>query len=129
MEYAFLAGRLLFGGFFLGSGIKHFTSMDMMSKYAAGKNVPLPKVAIAVSGLLIILGGLGVILGYHVHYALALIILFLVPVTFSMHAYWMDKDVMAKAANRVNFYKNLALLGACLMMWSLPYPWPFSLIK
>lgn len=89
----------------------------------------MPKLAVGFSGLLILLGGLGVLLGAYVQYSLSLIVLFLVPITFTMHAYWKDIDPGVKAANRVNFGKNLALLGAALMMYLLSTPWPYSLIK
>ncbi len=129
MEYIFLLGRALFGGFFIMSGYGHFKNLNSMSGYAASKKVPMPKLAIGFTGLLLLLGGLGVLLGAYARFALALLVIFLLPVTFMMHAYWNDTDPNMKMGNRVNFYKNLALLGAVLMMYMLSVPWPYSLIK
>lgn len=128
-EYLFLLGRLLLGGFFVSAGIGHFQKLDMMAGYAASKKVPMPKFGVAFTGLLLLLGGLGVILGVWVPYALGCLVLFLVPTTFVMHSYWNDTDPGTKMANRVNFGKNIALLGAVLIMYMLSLPWPLSLMK
>ena len=129
MDYIFLLGRILFGGFFVMSGVGHFMNLQGMAGYAASKKVPMPKFSVGFSGLLLLLGGLGVLLGVYVQYTLALLVIFLVPTTFMMHAYWMDTDPGMKMGNRVNFYKNLALLGAVLIMYMIPAPWAFSLMK
>src|SRR2546422_943049 len=63
MQYLFLAGRVLYGGFFLLAGIDHFRHVQMMTPYAAAKGIPAPRLAVLGSGSLIILGGLSVLLG------------------------------------------------------------------
>ena len=45
MQYLFLAGRVLYGGFFLLAGIDHFRRVEMMTPYAAAKGIPLPRLA------------------------------------------------------------------------------------
>ncbi|HKA00180.1 MAG TPA: DoxX family protein [Candidatus Solibacter sp.] len=127
MSYVFLLGRILYGGFFVLGGIGHFQHLGMMSGYVQSKGVPAPKPGVILSGLLIIVGGLCVILGYRVRTGLACLVLFLVPVTFLMHNYWVEKEMMARINQRVNFQKNIALLGAALMMAMIPRPWPLSL--
>ena len=54
------------------------------------------------------------------------IVVFLVPVTFMMHAYWQETDPMQRINQRVNFQKNIALLGAALMLLMIPRPWALS---
>jgi len=44
-----------------------------------------------------------------------------------MHNYWVETDMMPRINQRVNFQKNLALLGAALMMLMISRPWPISL--
>ena len=127
VDYLFVLGRVLYGGFFLLGGINHFQNLGMMSGFTASKGVPAARPGVIASGLLIILGGLLVILGWHVRIGLACIVSFLVPVTFLMHNYWVEKDMMAMINQRVNFQKNVALLGAALMMLMIPRPWPLSL--
>jgi hypothetical protein len=45
-----------------------------------------------------------------------------------MHNYWVETDMMQRINQRVNFQKNIALLGAALMMLMIPKPWPLSLV-
>lgn len=124
----FLIGRILFGGYFVMSGVNHFSKKEQLKGYAASKGVPSPGAAVIVSGSLLLLGGLGVLLGAYVSWSLILLLIFLVPVTFKMHAYWKDQDPGMKAGNQVNFMKNLALIGVILMLFMLPLPWPWSFI-
>lgn len=126
MDLLFLVGRILFGGFFLINGINHLTKTNMLVGYAGSKNVPAAKLAVLVSGLLILAGGAGVVLGVYIKWSLLALILFLVPVSFKMHAFWKITDPMQKMGDQVNFMKNMALLGATLMLYAVPWPWAYS---
>jgi uncharacterized membrane protein YphA (DoxX/SURF4 family) len=126
MDYLFVLGRVLYGGFFLLGGVNHFSNLGMMSGYAGSKGVPAAKAGVVLSGLLIIAGGLLVIIGTHIRIAAACIIIFHVPVSYLMHDFWNEKDMMGRINQQVNFQKNLALLGAALMMVMIPRPWPIS---
>ena len=126
IDELFLLGRILFAAHFLRSAYQHFANHAALTGYAQSKGVPMPGIAVAGSGLLLIVGGLGVLLGVYVPWALAALILFLIPVTFMMHAYWKVADPMAKMADQVNFWKNVSLLGAALMMLAVPLPWSYA---
>ena len=127
VDILFLLGRALFGGFFIVSGIRHFQHLDMMAGFTGSKGFPAPKVAVIVSGLLILVGGISLLLGVRPLWGVALVTLFLLPVTFVMHNYWADTDPMMRINNQVNFMKNLAILGAAWMLLMIPEPWPMSL--
>jgi putative oxidoreductase len=122
----FLVGRLLLGGFFLYSGYNHFKGLAMMTGYVQSKGIPVPKAAVAVTGLLLLIGGLSILLGLYPTLGSISLVLFLVPTTFLMHAFWKVQDPMARMGERVNFMKNLALLGAALLLLSIPEPWSTS---
>lgn len=123
----FVVGRVLLGGYFLMSAWNHFAHSAMLSGYAGSKGVPAAKGAVLVSGLLLLAGGLGILTGRYTVWALWALVLFLMPVTFMMHQYWKVQDPMMKMGERVNFMKNMALLGAVLMLMSLSLPWAASL--
>ncbi len=127
MEYLFLLGRILLGGYFIMSGYNHFKNLNSMAGYAQSKNVPLAKIAVFLTGSMIFLGGLGVLLGVYVQLSLSLLAIFLLGVTPKMHRYWRVEDAMMRMGERINFYKNLGLLGAILMLFSVPLPWLWSL--
>jgi putative oxidoreductase len=88
--------------------------------------VPSAKAGVVISGLLILIGGLLVIVGWHVRIGLACIVVFLLPVTFLMHNFWVETEMMPRINQMVNFQKNVALLGAALMMLMIPRPWMFG---
>jgi len=127
MQYLFLAGRVLYGGFFLLAGIDHWRRVDLMTPYAAAKGIPAPRLSVLGSGLLIILGGLSVLLGVRPSCGLLLLTVFLVPTSVLMHNYWAATDPSVRQLDLTNFKKNIALLGAAWMLLLMPQPWPLSL--
>jgi uncharacterized membrane protein YphA (DoxX/SURF4 family) len=126
MDIAFLIGRIIVGIFYIYSGIHHFISLNMMAGYAGSKGVPAPKLAVAGSGALLIIGGLIFILGVQPLIGVICVILFLLPVSFTMHNFWAVQDPMQKMGEKVNFTKNMALTGCALMFLAIPQPWPYS---
>ncbi|HTP13244.1 MAG TPA: DoxX family protein [Bacteroidota bacterium] len=108
-------GRVLFGGFFIYSGYNHFAHLGAMAGYTQSKGVPSAKAAVAITGALLLIGGLSTLFNFYPLIGLSALVIFLVPVTFVMHAYWKVQDPMAKMGESVNFRKNLALLGATLI--------------
>jgi putative oxidoreductase len=98
-----------------------------MVQYAAAKAVPVPEVAVAMAGVLILVGGFCVLTGFQPYLGLSCIALFLVCVTPMMHNFW----TLTNQADRLNemgsFLSNAALLGGTLMMFGVPRPWPYIL--
>lgn len=117
MDIAFLIGRILLGGYFIYSGYNHFANLEGMTGYAKSKNVPNPKAGVILTGLMLIVGGASILLGVQMILGMILLVVFLLGVTFMMHAYWKIAEPMgARTAEQINFSKNLALVGALLMM-------------
>jgi putative oxidoreductase len=82
---------------------------------------------VAGTGLILLLGGLSMLLGVYPVVGIILLIVFLLGVSFQMHAYWKMDDAQMKQIDMINFTKNMALVGALLMFLLLPRPWPMSL--
>jgi uncharacterized membrane protein YphA (DoxX/SURF4 family) len=127
MEIAFLIGRIVLGVYYLFNASNHFRNLNMLTGYAASKGVPAPKLAVIVTGLLLLLGGLSILLGYQPTIGVLCIVVFMVPVAFMMHNFWAVQDPQMKMIEMVNFTKNLALAASALMFLAIPQPWPFSL--
>lgn len=127
IRWAHLIGRLLFGGFFLFNGVNHFAQTTQLAAYAASHGVPSPELAVLASGVLLLLGGLSVLLGFLPRVGLVLLTVFLVPVTLAMHAFWNVADAQARVMEMVQFMKNVALVGATLGWMAVPVPWPHAL--
>jgi putative oxidoreductase len=126
--YLFLLGRILLGGYFMISGYRHFKHLANNTAYAASKGVPMPKESVIVTGLMMFLGGLGILIGAYIEWAVLLLVLFLLGTLVKMHRYWEVTEPMARMGEHINFYKNLALLGALLMLLAIPTPWAWSLV-
>jgi putative oxidoreductase len=126
MKLPFLLGRTIFGGFFLYSGIHHFTDAEPMSEYAKFKGVPMPELAVKASGLALIVGGTSILLGVKPKIGTAAVLGFLASVSPVMHDFWNVDDPQQKQGEMVNFTKNLALLGGTLALMGVEEPWPMS---
>jgi putative oxidoreductase len=125
MKETFLVGRILLGGYLLYSGLHHFIDLASMSQYAAAKGVPMPAAAIVASGVLLLIAGFSFLLGLAPKVGIAAFVLFIVPVTLTMHQFWSEHG-MARAQDMVQFTKNLGLLGAVLALAMVPEPWPLG---
>jgi len=109
-QVALTAGRLIFGGYFLYSGIHHFTDREMLIGYAKSKGVRMPEVAVLGSGALLVLGGLSLLTGKQ-KVGASLVTTFLTGATPMMHDFWNVKDQGQRMNEMINFTKNLALIG------------------
>lgn len=107
-------GRVLFAAIFVMSGFGHFSKATI--GYAASQGVPLASVLVPISGILAIVGGLSVALGLKARWGAWLLVLFLVPVTFWMHAFWKVSDPMMAMNQQVHFMKNVTMLGGALLL-------------
>ena len=126
MKTPFLLGRLVFGGFFLWSGIDHFRQKKELAQYAASKNVPLPDMAVAATGAMMIAGGTSVLLGIKPKFGTLALIGFLAGVSPAMHDFWKVEDPEKRASELAHFTKNMALLGAATTLMAMEEPWPVS---
>ncbi len=105
-------GRVLVALIFVASGFTHFSRQTI--GYAASVGVPYATFVVPLAGVLAILGGLGVALGFHTRVAALLLVIFLVPVTLKMHAFWTARDAMTAMDQQIHFMKNVSMLGATL---------------
>jgi putative oxidoreductase len=109
-----LLGRFLFALIFLLAGPSHFSQRTIA--FATSQGVPLAHFAVPASGVLALLGGLSILLGYRVRFGAWLIVLFLLPVTFLMHRFWGISDPVAAQTQMALFMKNIALIGGALFI-------------
>src|SRR5438552_4347995 len=107
-------GRFFFALIFLIAAPNHFTRPTIA--FSASQGVPLASIAVPLSGVLALAGGLSILLGYRARLGAWLIVLFLVPVTPMMHPFWAVKDPMMAQMHQVMFLKNLSMLGGALLI-------------
>lgn len=119
MDIVLLVGRILFALIFINSGIAHFTKNAAMTGYAQYKKVPLAKLSVYVSGLMILLGGVYIVLGFYADLGALLIAAFLIPAAVIFDAFWKETDATAKQTATIGFFKNLSMAGAALIIFAL----------
>ena len=109
-----LLGRFFYALIFLIAAPTHFSKQTIA--YAAAQGVPLASIAVPLSGIIALAGGLSILLGYRAKVGAWLIVLFLVPVTPMMHKFWTVHDPMMAQIQMAMFMKNLAILGGALLI-------------
>jgi putative oxidoreductase len=114
MKYTALLGRILFSLIFLMAAPGHFGKGTI--QYAASQGVPLASIAVPLSGVLALLGGLSLLLGFKAKWGAGLLLLFLVPVTVMLHAFWAVKDPTMAQMQQIMFMKNVAMAGGALLV-------------
>ncbi len=119
METLGAIGRIIFGLFFIYNGYGHFANYKSMVGYAKHKKVPQPEMMVSLSGAMLILGGVSFVLGLEMQLGTILLIAFMIPATYQMHQFWMEKDAQTKMNETIAFTKNMAIIGALLMFLNL----------
>ena len=126
MENLFFVGRLILGGYFLYNAYNHLFKTKDLTAYAVSKSVPRSRAAVIATGILLLFGGYSLLTGVRVEAGITALVIFLVLVSYYMHPYWKEEGP-GRMGDQINFWKNMALLGALLMLLAIPTPWPLSL--
>jgi len=112
------AGRALLGVLFLISGVFKIGGFAGVAAWMASAGVPLASVLLVLTIAVEIGGGLTLTTGWNARWGALVLALFLVPVSLVFHGFW-----SADAANYQNqfnhFFKNIAILGGMLVVFSM----------
>ena len=123
-----LLGRLLFGGVLAFMGLNHFMNVEEMTGYAEFKGLPAPRFSVIASGLLLVLGGLGVVVGAFPVLAAGALAVFLLVSAVTMHDFWSVDDPEERQSEMTSFLKNLYGAGAAIALLALGgTAWPYGL--
>jgi putative oxidoreductase len=117
-----LLGRFLFSLIFIMSAAGHFSKENIA--YAAAQGVPLASITVPFSGIVALLAGLSILLGYRAKLGAWVVVLFLIPVSLAMHKFWGVADPMMAKMQMAHFMKNVSILGSALLISQLGTgPW------
>src|ERR671934_2410538 len=93
MDVLFLIGRIVFALIFLFSGTTvHLLQARQGIAYARMYRVPAAPLLVPLSGLMAVAGALSVMLGVWADLGALLLVGFLLPVAFYMHAFWRETE-------------------------------------
>jgi putative oxidoreductase len=116
MDVVDLVGRVLFALLFLDNGWAHLAKREQMVPFGRAIGAPLAHISVPLTGVMMIVGGVLVALGIWADLGALLIVLFLPAAGYLGHAYWRETDPMMRAAQKAQFWKNIALAGAALFI-------------
>ncbi|WP_049983080.1 DoxX family membrane protein [Halorubrum sp. BV1] len=124
----FLLGRILFGATLAFTGVNHFGDLDAMTGYAEFKGLPAPRFSVVASGLLLVLGGIGVAAGAFPVLSAGALAAFLLASAVTMHDFWSVDDPEEKQSEMTSFLKNVYGAGAALALLAVGgTAWPYAL--
>lgn len=113
-------GPALVGALFLISGLLKIGKFAGVAGAIAAKGIPLSEAVAALVILIEVAGGLALIIGRRTRQAAVALALFVIPATLLFHAFW-SVDAAAFSNQLNHFLKNVAILGALLMVASSPH--------
>jgi putative oxidoreductase len=112
-----LLARCCIGGIFVYSGFGKLTGLDGFAASLAKNGVPMADVMAIVGASVEFFGGLAIVLGLQTRTAALLMAAFTISATLISHRFWELQDVAAFKQQSVHFMKNLAILGAFLLLF------------
>ncbi|PBB67746.1 hypothetical protein CK228_14945 [Mesorhizobium sp. WSM4312] len=107
-----LLGRILLAVIFLLSGFGKLTAISGTAAYFGGLGLPVPTLTAVVVGLIELLGGLAILVGFQTRVAAWVLAIFTVATGLVAHTGWADQMQM------IQFLKNLAITGGFLLLAS-----------
>ncbi len=114
-RFAPQTGRILLSIIFLITGFWKLTGWAATAGYMASKGMPAVPVLLALAMVAELAGGLSLLLGFKARWGAALLMLYLIPVTLTMHNFWAVEG-MSQQIEMVNFLKNLAIMGGLALV-------------
>jgi uncharacterized membrane protein YphA (DoxX/SURF4 family) len=90
-----------------------------MTGYAKYKKLPAAKLGVLLSGLMLLVGGAAVLLGYYADLGALLLAIFLILAAIIFHNFWAESDATAKQNEMMAFMKDFALAGGALILFAM----------
>ncbi len=107
-----LLGRILLSIIFLLSGFGKLTAIAGTAAYFGSMGLPVPTVTAVVVGLIELLGGLAILVGFQTRIAAWVLAVFTIATALVAHTGWADQNQM------IHFLKNLAIAGGFVLLAS-----------
>lgn len=113
-----VVGRVLLALMFILAGFQKLTSIDGTAGYIASGGLPFPALLAVLVGLLELVGGLMIAIGFHVRAAALALGLFTLAASVLFHKFWAvpAEQVMVQ---QLMFMKNLSVAGGMFIVAAL----------
>jgi putative oxidoreductase len=121
-----LIGRAMLAWFFLSAALDYAGRWHATITLLAMQGAPAPALLLAVGVIVMLIGGISLLLGFHARYGAMLLFSFTLIASIMMHDYWRIRDAVARDADYEIFARNIAIAGALLFIVGVGSG-PFSL--
>lgn len=112
-------GRLLYGGILAYMAVDGFMGNEKRVEIAREKGVPVPEFLVPFTTGMLLVANLGIVFWKYPRASAGAIIVFFLGTTPKIHDFW-TMEGKERQANKINFCKNVALLGSAIMLLSKP---------
>ena len=109
-------GRCAFAWFYLTSAMDIAANWRSLVVELADKHVPIPPLVLLVALILIVMGGISLLFGYHTRHAAVLLFGMTMIAAVTMHDYWHYADAAVRAHQFGIFARDFAICGGLLLM-------------
>jgi putative oxidoreductase len=107
-------GRVLMSGIFVAAGWDAFRHPVAKVPRVETLGLPEAETLVKVNGLTMVAAGTALALGITPRLAALALVGTLIPTTVAGHPFWDEDDPAARARQRIQFLKNVGLLGGLL---------------
>jgi putative oxidoreductase len=121
-----LIGRAMLAWFFLSAALDYAGHWHVTVIMLAMQNVPAPALLAAIGIIVMLIGGISLLFGFHARYGAMLLFSFTLIASIMMHDYWRIRDAVTREADYEIFARNIAIAGALLFIAGVGSG-PFSL--
>ena len=118
-------GRCAFAWFYLTSAMDIAGNWRGLAHDMADKHVPIPALVLVLALILLIMGGISLLFGYHTRHGAILLFGMTMVAAVTMHDYWHYADAAARAHQFGIFARDFAICGGLLLMVGMG-PGPFA---
>lgn len=110
-----LIGRIGISSLFIWAGFAKIRQWRGTVEYMKSRKIPWIGFSLPVAILVQIVGGLAVLLGYEIHFATILLIIFTIPAAVIFHDFWHFEDEM-RTIEKTFFMKDMAIIGGLFLL-------------
>lgn len=119
MEIILLVGRVIFGLYWVNAAIQNLLGLEKGAENAGEHGVPYPRFSFIATAPVMVVSGLSIAFGFYSWVAAVALIGFLIPASVLRHHFWDVDDPGERGVERRDFEKNMALIGACILIAGL----------
>jgi len=118
-------GRCAFVWFYLTSAMDIVGSWRSLATELAARHVPLPPLVLLIALILIVMGSISLLFGYHTRHGAMLLFAMTIVAAVILHGYWHYADRASHARELGIFARDIAICGGLLLLVGLG-PGPFA---